>query len=50
LVAARVREFGMRKDREKPEWTRPQLKRLGRIEDVAGAQTPLAQAMGNVKS
>ncbi|MCA1662352.1 MAG: hypothetical protein LC648_09470 [Novosphingobium sp.] len=31
-------------------WTKPELLRLGRIEDVAGAESPLAQAAGNVKS
>jgi hypothetical protein len=30
-------------------WTKPELRRLGRIEDVAGAQTPVSQAV-NVKS
>jgi hypothetical protein len=30
-------------------WTKPELKRIGEIKDVAGAQTPNSQA-GNVKS
>lgn len=31
----------------KPEaWTQPELKRLGKIKDVAGPQTPKAQAAG----
>jgi hypothetical protein len=30
-------------------WTKPAIKRLGEIKDVAGAQTPVAQA-SNVKS
>ena len=35
---------------EKREWIAPELVRLGRISDVAGAQAPLAQSAGNVKS
>lgn len=31
-------------------WTKPEIKRLGEIRDVAGAETPKAQAAGNVKS
>lgn len=31
-------------------WTKPRITRLGEISDVAGNQTPLAQAAGNVKS
>lgn len=31
-------------------WTRPELEKLGTMKDVAGAQTPRAQASGNVKS
>jgi hypothetical protein len=27
-------------------WTRPEVTRLGKIEDVAGAQTPASQAAG----
>ena len=34
----------------KKSWTKPELKRLGKIRDVAGAQTPVAQAAGGVKS
>lgn len=30
-------------------WTKPELKRVGTIADVAGAQTPIAQA-NNAKS
>lgn len=30
-------------------WTKPELKRLGEIKDIAGGQTPNAQA-GNTKS
>jgi len=30
-------------------WTKPEIKRLGEIKDVAGNQTPLAQA-SNAKS
>jgi hypothetical protein len=30
-------------------WTKPQIKRLGEIRDVAGAQTPVSQAT-NTKS
>lgn len=49
-AARRVEELGMKNDSIKPKaWTKPELKRLGRIEDVAGAQTPLTQA-ANVKS
>lgn len=31
-------------------WIKPEVKRLGEINDVAGAETPKAQASGNVKS
>ena len=31
-------------------WAKPELKRIGQIADVAGPQTPVAQAAGNVKS
>lgn len=31
------------------DWTKPELTRLGKIRDVAGAQTPISQAV-NVKS
>jgi len=49
-AASRVEELGMKNDSIKPKaWTRPELKRLGRIEDVAGSQTPLTQA-ANTKS
>lgn len=34
----------------KKVWRKPQIKRLGEIKDVAGSQTPLAQAAGNTKS
>jgi hypothetical protein len=30
-------------------WTKPEISRLGAIKDIAGAQTPVAQA-SNVKS
>jgi hypothetical protein len=33
-----------------PRWTKPELVRLGKIADVAGAQNPVAQSAGNVKS
>lgn len=33
----------------KKAWSKPEFKRLGEIKDVAGAQTPNAQA-SNVKS
>jgi hypothetical protein len=40
----------MKKDLTKKQaWSRPELRPLGRIQDVAGAQTPLSQA-ANVKS
>jgi len=40
----------MKTDSIKPKaWTKPELKHLGRIEDVAGSQTPLTQAV-NTKS
>lgn len=32
-------------DGRKP-WTRPEIKRLGTIKEVAGNQTPKAQAVG----
>lgn len=49
-AASRVEELGMKYESIKPKtWTRPELRRLGRIEDVAGAQTPVAQA-ANTKS
>ena len=31
-------------------WTKPEVKLLGKIDDVAGAQTPVAQGVGGVKS
>jgi hypothetical protein len=44
------RELGMKQNMAKPSsWTRPEMRRLGQIKDVAGAQTPVAQA-ANVKS
>lgn len=39
----------MAKDSTRKRWLRPELKHLGEIKDVAGAQTPNAQA-SNVKS
>jgi hypothetical protein len=43
-------ELGMRKNTGGPrEWAKPEIKRLGQIRDVAGAQTPLTQA-ANTKS
>lgn len=40
----------MKKEAVSPtQWTKPELRRLGKINDVAGAQTPLTQA-ANVKS
>lgn len=41
----------MRKQANTPKvWTKPQIRRLGEIKDVAGAETPLAQAVNNTKS
>lgn len=40
----------MTKNAPKKAWSKPELKRLGEIQDVAGGQTPLAQGAGNVKS
>lgn len=41
----------MKKDMVTPKlWSKPEIKRLGEIKDVSGAQTPLAQSAGNVKS
>ncbi len=31
-------------------WTKPEAKLLGKLDDVAGAQTPVAQGAGNAKS
>jgi len=31
-------------------WTKPTVKQLGKIRDVAGAETPLAQGATNKKS
>jgi hypothetical protein len=43
-------ELGMKKETVGPNrWTKPEIRRLGEIKDVAGAQTPVAQA-GNTKS
>ena len=39
----------MAKDSTRKRWFRPELKQLGEIKDVAGAQTPNSQA-SNVKS
>lgn len=38
-----------RKTVERKDWARPELIRLGTIKDVAGAQTPISQAV-NAKS
>lgn len=35
---------------KKKLWTKPALERIGEIKQVAGAQTPNAQAAGNTKS
>jgi hypothetical protein len=32
------------------EWTKPEIRRLGEIKDVAGQESPLAQSAGNTKS
>ena len=37
------------KTANKKPWAKPELKRIGQIKDVAGAQTPNSQA-GNTKS
>ncbi len=34
----------------KQTWTKPELVKLGKIAQVSGAQNPVAQAAGNVKS
>ena len=36
----------MAKEAARKVWNRPQLKHLGKIKDVAGAQTPNAQSGG----
>lgn len=42
-----VRELSMRKDiMTRQEWIKPQLKRLGEIKDVAGAQGTGSQGAG----
>lgn len=42
-----LQERGMITETAKPKvWTRPQIKRLGEIKDVAGAQGAGAQAAG----
>ena len=40
-----IRETTTRK-----KWTKPEIKRLGRIKDVAGAESPVDQGVGNTKS
>jgi hypothetical protein len=41
----------MKKEPIRPmAWTRPEIRRLGEIKDVAGQETPLAQGAGNTKS
>jgi hypothetical protein len=46
-AASRVEELGMKNDSIKPKaWTRPELRRLGEIKDVAGAQGAGAQGAG----
>ena len=47
--ADRPKDFVMTKT-VKTAWTTPALRKLGTIADVANAQTPSAQAAGNVKS
>ena len=42
-------ELGMKQKTVRPGWSKPAIRRLGTIRDVAGAQTPIAQA-GNTKS
>ena len=38
-------ELGMKKQAgSSKRWTRPEVRRLGEIKDVAGAQTPVTQA------
>lgn len=49
LPVARGGSGMKRKTVQRNDWTRPELVRLGTIKDVAGAQTPVAQAT-NVKS
>ena len=45
-----ARELGMkRKSFKSRDWTKPEMRLLGKISDVAGAQTPISQA-GNSKS
>jgi len=40
----------MKKETVSPrQWTKPEVRRLGEIKDVAGAQTPVTQA-ANTKS
>ena len=40
----------MKKDAvSKSQWTKPEIRHIGEIKDVAGAQTPVAQA-ANTKS
>jgi hypothetical protein len=48
-VCHHMRELMMNKGQVRRSWTKPKLTRLGEIKDVAGAQTPVSQAV-NVKS
>lgn len=43
-------EWGVTQEKAKKVWTKPELKQIGQIRQVAGAQTPNAQAAGNTKS
>lgn len=40
----------MAKEALRKAWSKPELKRLGEIKGVAGAETPSAQGAGNTKS
>jgi hypothetical protein len=42
-----IGEFGMKNEGRKPgKWIKPELRRLGKIQDVAGSQGAGAQAGG----
>lgn len=36
--------------KNKQTWAKPELVKLGKIAQVSGAQNPVAQSIGNVKS
>lgn len=49
MLPPTTEERGVGNEVRKKKWTKPKLKLIGEIKDVAGTQTPLSQAV-NAKS